>query len=68
MPHITAVADQLIATDLPIIFLDTCILLDVIRAIKRRYTNCVAKARELHAAVGLRFTTNLPWGFHDVTH
>ena len=32
MPTIPVLADQLIAADLPVIFLDTCILLDVIRA------------------------------------
>jgi len=51
MPHLTAVADQLIAADLPVIFLGTCILLDIIRAIKRRYADCVVKAKELHTAV-----------------
>ncbi len=51
MPSIALVASQLIVSDLPVIFLDTCILLDVIRAIKRRYANCVAKASELHTAV-----------------
>ena len=50
MPSITAVADQLVAADLPVIFLDTCILLDIIRAIKRRYKNCISAAKELHAA------------------
>ncbi len=34
MPTITAVADQIIAEDLPALFVDTCILLDVIRSIK----------------------------------
>ncbi|HQU45343.1 MAG TPA: hypothetical protein PK867_21180 [Pirellulales bacterium] len=51
MPTITDVADQLIAADLPVMFLDTCIVLDVIRAVRRRYVNCVAKASELHTAV-----------------
>ena len=50
MPTITDVADQVIANDRPVIFLDTCILLDVIRAIKRQHTGCVAAAHKLHAA------------------
>jgi hypothetical protein len=35
---------------------------------------CLAVSRRLHelvgdfAGVGLRFTANLPWGVHDVTH
>jgi hypothetical protein len=51
MPSIESVADQLIAKDLPVIFLDTCVLLDVIRAIKRRTRDWVASARELREAV-----------------
>jgi hypothetical protein len=50
MPTILEVADQLAQADLPVIFLDTCILLDVMRAIKRRYANCVDHAVLLHAA------------------
>jgi len=51
MPTITAVADQLVAADLPVLFVDTCILLDVIRSIKRRFPQCAAQARALHSAV-----------------
>lgn len=51
MPTIADVAARLVAADLPVIFLDTCILLDIIRAIERKYANCVATAIELHAAL-----------------
>jgi len=156
MPGIVDAADQLTAADLPVIFLDTCSILDLIRSIHRQHKNCVAsghglvmatqtvprtvsvvvshlvrhewnanadeeltRAKGLHhpgrvsrsvsadarrglpqetgvlhvehqrlsntndycgesglhaklaidfADVGLRFTSNLPWGFHDVTH
>jgi len=50
MPSITDVAARLSAADLPVIFLDTCILLDVIRAIKRRHANCVEHAAALYTA------------------
>jgi hypothetical protein len=49
VPTIAEVAGQIIAADLPVIFLDSCILLDVIRAIKRRYTNHVEQAVRLVA-------------------
>jgi hypothetical protein len=48
MPIIAAVAEQLAADNLPILFLDTCILLDIIRAIMRRSKNCVRFAAQLH--------------------
>lgn len=51
MPTITDVVDQLVAADRPVVFLDTCILLDVVRAIERKRANCVATAIELHAAL-----------------
>jgi hypothetical protein len=47
MPSVVDVSDQLAAAALPVLFLDTCILLDVIRAIKRRYKNCVEHAARL---------------------
>ncbi len=50
MPNVAAVAAHLTAADLPVIFLDTCVLLDVIRAIKRRYANCVEHAWRLLTA------------------
>lgn len=50
MPSIVDVAAQLAAADLPVIFLDTCVLLDVMRAIKRRYVNCIGDGVRLHAA------------------
>jgi hypothetical protein len=50
MPNVVEVAAHITATGAPVIFLDTCILLDVIRAIKRRYANCVEHAAQLHAA------------------
>ncbi len=48
MPTITAVADHIIGEDLPVLFVDTCILLDVIRSIKRKFRNCAAQAQGLH--------------------
>jgi hypothetical protein len=50
MPTITAVADHIIAADLPVLFVDTCILLDVIRSIKRKLKNCASQAQGLHNA------------------
>lgn len=47
MPGVAEVTDQLIAAALPVIFLDTCILLDVIRAVKRRSPNHVDHAIKL---------------------
>ena len=47
MPTIEAAADRVVAADLPVLFVDTCVLLDVIRSIKRRYANCAAQARGL---------------------
>jgi hypothetical protein len=51
MPTIIEVADRLTAIDLPVLFLDTCIFLDIIRAIKRRYDHCVEAASGLHRAL-----------------
>jgi hypothetical protein len=51
MSTVAAVAEQLVAVDLPVLFVDTCILLDVVRSIKRRSANCAAQARALHNAV-----------------
>jgi hypothetical protein len=48
MPSIAAAAVQLRADDRPVLFLDTCILLDVIRATYRCLAACVEKAAELH--------------------
>lgn len=53
MPSVAAVATQLAAANRPVIFLDTCILLDFVRAIKRLNAQCVEKARELHNAVSV---------------
>ena len=50
MPSISAVADQIIGENLPAIFIDTCILLDVIRSIKRKSKDCAAQAIALHGA------------------
>lgn len=50
MPSIAEVASQLIVDDLPAIFLDTCILLDVIRAIKRCEKSCLESALRLLSA------------------
>lgn len=50
MPSITDVVSQIISQDLPILFVDTCILLDVIRSIKRKSKNCAAQALALHTA------------------
>jgi hypothetical protein len=50
MPTIVGVADHIIAEDLPVLFVDTCVLLDVIRSIKRKFTNCALQAQSLHSA------------------
>jgi len=50
MPSIPVVADHIIAENLPAIFVDTCILLDVIRSIKRKSKDCAAHAMALHSA------------------
>lgn len=44
MSTITSVTDELFHADLPALFLDTCILLDIIRSVKRCHTNCVRDA------------------------
>ena len=54
MPTISDVADKLIAADLPVVFLDTCILLDVVRAVKRQNKDCVASAEALRQAVAAK--------------
>jgi len=75
MPSITAVADQLVAADLPALFSDTCILLDVIRSIERCDADCIAKASGLLDAATVApircqlIVSNIvryEWGAHDV--
>lgn len=51
MPAIAAVADHIVAENLPVLFVDTCILLDVIRSIKRKAKDCAAQAKGLHSAI-----------------
>lgn len=74
MPDFTAVADQIIAEDLPVLFVDTCILLDVVRSIKRKFKSCVAQAQSLHSAATVAprqcilVTSHLvqhEWGVHE---
>ena len=74
MPTITAVADHIIAQDLPALFVDTCILLDVIRSIKRKSANCAAQAQGLHNAatvaprrciVVVSHLVQHEWGVHE---
>ncbi len=50
MALIAAVANQIIADDLPVVFVDTCSLLDVIRSVKRNLRDCVAHASALYSA------------------
>ena len=45
MPSIADVVAHVLAADLPVLFPDTCILLDVIRGTKRRIKDCAARAR-----------------------
>jgi hypothetical protein len=47
MAAIADVVAQLVQADCPVLFLDTCIILDVIRSIERGYKNCTAAASEL---------------------
>jgi hypothetical protein len=47
MPSIAEVAGQIASADVPVLFLDTCILLDIIRSPNRCLKNCVMKASEL---------------------
>jgi hypothetical protein len=47
MPSIAVVEAQLRADDRPVLFLDTCILLDIIRSTYRCLANCVQRAADL---------------------
>jgi len=47
MPTIAEAAQQLAAEGLPVLFIDTCILLDVIRAPQRQNPRCIRSAVEL---------------------
>lgn len=47
MPTIAEAADQLAADGLPVLFIDTCVLLDVIRAPLRKIPSCIESAIEL---------------------
>lgn len=47
MPTIAEVAQQLTADGLPVLFVDTCILLDIIRAPLRKIPACIQSAVEL---------------------
>jgi hypothetical protein len=49
MPAIADVAVQVLAEGVPVLFLDTCSILDVIRAPVRGLMDCVEAATELHA-------------------
>jgi hypothetical protein len=51
MPAIADVVRQLGQADCPVVFLDTCVLLDIIRSIERRVKNCVRAANDLHLGV-----------------
>ena len=51
MPSIKDVVEQVQSDQLPVFFLDTCIFLDVIRAIQRRSKGYVASAWQLHQAL-----------------
>lgn len=74
MPTITAVAEHIIAEGLPALFVDTCILLDVIRSIKRKFRNCAAQAQGLHSAatvaprkciIVVSHLVRHEWGVHE---
>ena len=47
MPTIAAVANQVLTAGVPVLFLDTCSILDVIRAPARNLVGCVEAATEL---------------------
>src|SRR5262249_31933475 len=47
MPTIADAAAQVLAAGVPVLFLDTCSILDVIRAPARGLANCVEAATEL---------------------
>ncbi len=47
MPSIAEAAGQIASADVPVLFLDTCILLDIIRSPNRCLKNCVMTASEL---------------------
>jgi hypothetical protein len=47
MPTIAGAAAQVLAAGIPVLFLDTCSILDVIRAPARNLTHCVEAATEL---------------------
>jgi hypothetical protein len=49
MPSITDAANHVLAAGVPVLFLDTCSILDVIRAPARNLANCVEAATELLA-------------------
>ncbi len=49
MPTIADAAAQVLATDVPVLFLDTCSILDVIRAPARGLLKCAEAATALHA-------------------
>jgi len=47
MPSIDDVGEQILVAAVPVLFLDTCILLDIIRSTHRCLPNCAARALEL---------------------
>ncbi len=47
MPTIAEAAEQLVAADVPVLFIDTCVLLDVVRAPFRRLPVCIRGALDL---------------------
>jgi hypothetical protein len=49
MPSIADAAAQVLAAGVPVLFLDTCSILDVIRAPERRLDNCIEAGTELLA-------------------
>jgi len=57
MPRFDEVADQVAATDVPVLFVDTCILLDIIRSTNRCLCNYADRASEL-----LRLSSQSPPG------
>ena len=45
MPSIEIVANQIVAANLPVLFLDTCTLLDIIRSVNRRTSDLIRAAQ-----------------------
>src|SRR5260221_8649834 len=74
MPTIAEAAEQLSANDLPLLFIDTCILLDVIRAPLRKIPGCIQSAVELcelqtqsRCRIVASSMIQIEWGNHNLS-